>query len=173
MENFEMYFEAFNETLYMTLLSSLLVGFLGLVLGVLLFVFAKTGLRPKRRVYATLSVITSMGRSIPFLILIVLLIPITRIVVGTILGPSAAIPALVVGGVPFYARLVEIGLFEKGEDLKETGRALGLTDYKIVTKILIPESMPALVRGLTVTAIALAGLAIWPTCTAIRETARK
>ncbi len=151
------YIQAFNETLYMTFASTVFVGLFGLALGVMLFVYAKGGLRPNKRIYSVLSVLTSIGRSIPFLILIVLLIPVTRIIVGTILGPSAAVPALVVGGIPFYARLVELALFEKGHDLKETGRAFGLTDTRIIIKILIPESLPSLVRGLTVTAIALAG----------------
>ncbi|MFW6298259.1 MAG: methionine ABC transporter permease [Bacillota bacterium] len=145
------------ETLYMTFVATFFVAIAGLVLGVMLFVSAEEGLKPKRSVYTVLSVITSVGRSIPFLILIVLLIPITRILIGSILGPSAALPALIVGGTPFYARLVELALFEKGHDLKETGKAFGLTDVKIMTKVLIPESLPALVRGITVTGIALAG----------------
>ena len=157
MIGFDSYLQAFNETLYMTLMSATFVGIIGLGLGVMLFSSAQEGLKPNKTLYSTLSIITSVGRSIPFLILIVLLIPVTRIIVGSILGPSAAIPALVVGGVPFYARLVELALFEKGHDLKETGRAFGLSDIKIITKILIPESLPALIRGLTVTAIALAG----------------
>ncbi len=157
MIGFDSYLQAFNETLYMTLMSTAFVGIIGLGLGVMLFSSAQEGLKPNKTLYSALSIITSVGRSIPFLILIVLLIPVTRIIVGSILGPSAAIPALVVGGVPFYARLVELALFEKGHDLKETGRAFGLSDIKIITKILIPESLPALIRGLTVTAIALAG----------------
>ncbi len=157
MIDFSMYYQAFNETLFMTFVSTIFVGIVGLVLGSLLFTTSQGGLKPNKSVYSGLSIITSIGRSIPFLILIVLLIPLTRIIVGTILGPSAAIPALVIGGVPFYARLVELALFEKGHDLKETGRAFGLNDSKIMIKVLIPESLPALVRGLTVTSIALAG----------------
>ncbi|MFW5894369.1 MAG: methionine ABC transporter permease [Bacillota bacterium] len=154
---FNRYLDAMYETLYMTFVATFFVAIAGLVLGVMLFVSAEEGLKPKRSVYTVLSLITSVGRSIPFLILIVLLIPITRILIGSILGPSAALPALIVGGTPFYARLVELALFEKGHDLKETGKAFGLTDVKIMTKVLIPESLPALVRGITVTGIALAG----------------
>ena len=154
---FNHYLDAVYETLYMTFVATFFVAFAGLALGVSLFVSAEDGLKPNKQLYGILSVITSIGRSIPFLILIVLLIPVTRIIIGSILGPSAALPALIVGGTPFYARLVELALFEKGQDLKETGKAFGLTDVKIMTKVLIPESMPALVRGITVTAIALAG----------------
>jgi len=154
---FDNYLQAFNETLYMTLVSTFFVGVFGLILGSLLFTTAQGGLKPNKTIYSILSIITSIGRSIPFLILIVLLIPLTRIIIGSILGPSAAIPALVIGGTPFYARLVELALFEKGQDLKETSRAFGLNDYKIMVKVLIPESILALIRGLTVTSIALAG----------------
>ncbi len=152
-----LYLEAFNETLYMTLISTLLVAFFGLLLGILLYLTSASGLRPHKTLYAVLSVLTSVGRSIPFLILIVLLLPFTRFIVGTILGPSAAIPALVVGATPFYARLVELALLDKGKDLKETGLAFGTKAHTIVTRILLPESLPALLRGITVTAIAITG----------------
>ncbi len=144
------------ETFYMTFASTALVMIFGLIIGALLYLSASDGLNPNRTLYGILSVIVSIGRSIPFLILIVLLIPVTRIIVGTILGPTAAIPALVVGGTPFYARIVEMALHEKGMFLKETGVAIGLSNRQIITKILIPESLPALVRGITVTAITLA-----------------
>ncbi len=140
----------------MTVASTALVMIFGLIIGALLYLSASDGLSPNRTLYSILSVIVSIGRSIPFLILIVLLIPVTRIIVGTILGPTAAIPALVVGGTPFYARIVEMALHEKGMFLKETGVAIGLSNRQIITKILIPESLPALVRGITVTAITLA-----------------
>ncbi len=157
MIDYRTYLEAFNETLYMTALSTLIVLVLGLILGIALYVTSQEGLIPNRFVYSVLSVVTSIGRSIPFLILIVLLLPVTRMLVGTILGPSAAIPALVIGATPFYARLVELALFEKGKALKETGISFGATNLTIIMKILIPESKASLVRGITVTAIAITG----------------
>lgn len=157
MIDFETYLNAFNETLYMTALSTLFVFVFGLLLGIALYTTSKDGLFPNQIIYSILSVITSIGRSIPFLILIVLLIPITRLLVGTILGPSAAIPALVIGATPFYARLVELALFDKGKDLKETGLSFGASHTTIITKILIPESKASLIRGITVTAIAITG----------------
>jgi D-methionine transport system permease protein len=157
MIDFDTYLNAFNETLYMTIISTLFVFVFGLILGISLYVTSKDGLIPNHGIYAILSVITSIGRSIPFLILIVLLLPLTRIIIGTILGPSAAIPALVIGATPFYARLVELALFEKGKELKETGISFGATNLTIILKILIPESKASLIRGITVTAIAITG----------------
>lgn len=151
------YLKALYETVYMTLISSIFVFLLGLILGSLLYVTDRNGLWKNNKVYKILSVITSTLRSIPFLILIVLLIPFTRAIVGTILGPTAALPALIIGATPFYARLVEIALNETGKELKETGLSFGATKFQVLVRILIPESMPALIRGITVTTIAIAG----------------
>lgn len=154
---YTLYLEALMETAYMTLASTAIVFVLGLVLGSLLYMTHEKGLTPKRRLYAVVSSVTTTMRSIPFLILLVLLIPFTRILLQTILGPSAALPALVVGATPFYARIVELALLEKGKYLKETGFAFGAKVRQIMTKILITESWPALIRGLTVTAVTIAG----------------
>lgn len=141
----------------MTLMSTLFVFVFGLLWGALLYSTDKDGLWENRHIYKFLSIVTSALRSIPFLILIVLLIPFTRVIVGTILGPTAALPALVIGATPFYARLVEIALHETGADLKETGLSFGATKAQVLWRILIPESLPALIRGITVTAIAITG----------------
>lgn len=151
------YLEALYDTVYMTIISSIFVFIFGLILGALLYSTDKNGLWENKIVNNVLSITTSGLRSIPFLILIVLLIPFTRIIIGTILGPTAALPALIIGATPFYARLVEIALNETGEDLKETGLSFGATKFQVLAKILIPESLPALLRGITVTAIAITG----------------
>ncbi len=151
------YLEALWETAYMTIVSTAFVFILGLAWGSLLYTTDRDGLWENRHVYKILSVITSALRSIPFLILIVLLIPFTRVLIGTILGPTAALPALIIGATPFYARLVEIALHETGSDLKETGLSFGATKTQVLFRILIPESLPALIRGITVTAIAITG----------------
>ncbi len=155
--DFEMFNEALFETIYMTLLSTLFVFVLGLILGISLFTTDTTGLSPNKTVYRVLSITTSLLRSIPFLILIVLLIPFTKVIIGTILGPSAALPALIIGATPFYARLVELSLNEKGEHLIETGKTFGASNLQIITKILINESLPGIIRGITVTAILITG----------------
>jgi D-methionine transport system permease protein len=153
----QVYLDALFETAYMTLVSTIFVFFLGLIWGSLLYTIDKSGLWEQKTIYKIISVITSALRSIPFLILIVLLIPVTRTIVGTILGPTAALPALILGATPFYARLVEIALHETGTDLKETGLSFGATKMQVLIRILIPESLPALIRGITVTAIAITG----------------
>lgn len=155
--DFDEFIEAFIDTLYMSLISTIFVFILGLLLGILLFNTNKKGLTPNNKIYQVLSLCISLLRSVPFLILIVLLIPVTRVLIGTILGPSAALPALIIGATPFFARLVELALNEKGNDLIETGKAFGASNVQIITKIIIPESIIAIVRGITTTAIMITG----------------
>lgn len=94
-------------------------------------------------------------RSIPFIILIILLIPLTKILVGTMLGAKAALPALILGSAPFYARMVEIALREVDKGVVEAAQAMGASNGTIIWKVLLPEAKPALISGITVTAIAL------------------
>ncbi len=143
------------ETLYMTLISGAAVFVLGLFLGTLLFLTAPGQILASRVVYSILSFITNVFRSIPFIILIVLLIPFTKLVVGSILGANAALPALIIGAAPFYARLVEIGFREVNKGVIEATQAMGGGIRTIIFKVLIRESSPALASGLTVTIIAL------------------
>lgn len=151
------YFDALYETIYMTGISTVFVFIFGLFFGSLLYSTDKNGLWNQKHIYKLLSFLTSTLRSIPFLILIVLLIPFTRIIVGTILGPSAALPALIIGATPFYARIVENSLNEKGKALTELGLSFGASKLQVLYKILIPEALPSLIRGITITAIAITG----------------
>lgn len=155
--DFSEFLDAFIDTLYMSLLSTFFVFILGLSLGVLLFYIGEKGLSRNKILYQIVSVIVNLLRSIPFLILIVLLIPFTRILIGTILGPSAALPALIIGATPFYARLIELALNEKGSTLIETGKAFGASNFQIITRIILPESIVAIIRGITTTAIMIVG----------------
>ena len=143
------------ETLYMTALSGVATFVLGIVLGLALFLTARGGLFHNRTVYNIISIVVNVFRSIPFIILIVLLIPFTKTVVGTILGANAALPALIVGAAPFYARLVEIALREVDKGVIEATRSMGARLSTLVFRVLLPESSPALVSGITVTLIAL------------------
>ena len=143
------------ETLYMTALSGVATFVLGIVLGLALFFTARGGLFHNRTVYSVISIVVNVFRSIPFIILIVLLIPFTKTVVGTILGANAALPALIVGAAPFYARLVEIALREVDKGVIEATRSMGARLSTLVFRVLLPESSPALVSGITVTLIAL------------------
>jgi D-methionine transport system permease protein len=151
------FFDAFLETLYMSFISTLFVFAFGLILGIILFFVSPQGLRPNHLVYTIVSIFANLIRSIPFLILIVLLIPFTRLLMGTILGASAALPALIIGATPFFARIVEINLKDKGYSLIETGRAFGGSDVAIITKIILPESLIAIVQGITTTSIMITG----------------
>jgi len=143
------------ETLYMTGIAGLATLVLGIVLGVLLFLTSRGQLLQNRLVYSLISVLVNVFRSIPFIILIVLLNPFTKTLIGTILGADAALPALIVGAAPFYARLVEIGLREVDKGVIEAARSMGAKTSTIIFRVLLPESSPALVSGITVTLIAL------------------
>ena len=146
---------ATQETLYMTALSGAATFILGIALGLALFPPARGGLFPNRAVYSAISLVVNIFRSIPFIILIVLLIPFTKAMVGTILGANAALPALIVGAAPFYARLVEIALREVDKGVIEATRSMGARLSTLIFRVLLPESSPALVSGITVTLIAL------------------
>ena len=146
---------ATQETLYMTALSGAATFILGIALGLALFLTARGGLFPNRAVCNAISLVVNIFRSIPFIILIVLLIPFTKAMVGTILGANAALPALIVGAAPFYARLVEIALREVDKGVIEATRSMGARLSTLIFRVLLPESSPALVSGITVTLIAL------------------
>ncbi len=143
------------ETLYMTALAGVATFVLGIVLGLVLFLTARGGLFQNRTLYSVISILVNVFRSIPFIILIVLLIPFTKTLIGTILGANAALPALIVGAAPFYARLVEIGLREVDKGVIEASRSMGARLSTLIFRVLLPESSPALVSGITVTLIAL------------------
>ncbi|HDR4421187.1 TPA: ABC transporter permease [Bacillus cereus] len=149
--------EATGETLYMTAIAALSTFVLGLILGLLLFMTAKDNLWENKTVNTAIGAFVNIFRSIPFIILIILLIPFTKILLGTILGASAALPALIIGAAPFYARMVEIALREIDKGVIEASKAMGAKTSTIILKVLIPESLPALVSGITVTTIALVG----------------
>ncbi len=145
------------ETLYMTAVSVLATFVLGLILGLLLFLTAKGSLWQNSLINSIIAAVVNVFRSIPFIILIILLIPFTKLLVGSIFGSNAALPALIVGAAPFYARMVEIALREIDKGVIEASRAMGASTWTIISKVLLPESMPALISGITVTAIALVG----------------
>jgi len=149
--------EETKSTLYMTGISVLATFILGTILGLILFLTAKGNMWESKPINAVISTIVNIFRSIPFIILIVLLIPFTTFLVGTMIGENAAMPALIIGAAPFYARMVEIGLREIDKGVIEAAKSMGATTGTIIWKVLLPESMPALISGITVTAIALVG----------------
>lgn len=145
------------ETIWMTVVSVAIVAILGLLLGLLLYETTDSNNNLVKALNWIVALFVNVFRSIPFIILIVLLLPVTQAVVGAITGAKAAIPSLVISAAPFYARLVELAFHEVDGGVIEAAEAMGATKWQIVYKVLIPESLPALVSGLTVTAISLIG----------------
>lgn len=135
------------ETLYMTILSSILAYILGLPLGILLVVTDKDGIAPLVVLNRILGAIVNILRSIPFVILLVALMPFTRLVVGTTLGPNALVVPLVIGSAPYIARIVESSLKEVDHGIIEAAQSMGASPMQIVFKVLIPEAMPSLIMG--------------------------
>ncbi|ATQ44557.1 methionine ABC transporter permease [Caulobacter mirabilis] len=147
--------QATLDTLAMLGGSLLLTVLLGLPLGVILFLTAPGKLLENRPVNAVLSLAVNILRSVPFIILLIVMIPVTVALVGTSLGVVGAIPPLVVGAAPFFARLVETALREVDRGVIEASQAMGATPRQIVTGALLPEALPGIIAGITVTAIAL------------------
>jgi D-methionine transport system permease protein len=143
------------DTLAMLSGSLLLSILFGLPLGVLLYLTGERGLLANRFANVVLGGLVNVLRSVPFIILLIVMIPLTMALVGTSLGVAGAIPPLVVGAAPFYARLVESALREVDRTTIEATQAMGATTRQIVTGALIPEALPGLIAGATVTAVAL------------------
>lgn len=143
------------DTLLMLGGSLVLTVILGVPLGVLLYLSGKGQLAANPVLNAVLSLIVNVLRSVPFIILLIVMLPVTVLLVGTSLGVAGAIPPLVVGAAPFYARLVETALREVDKGVVEATQAMGGSTFQIVTRALLPEAMPGIIAGATVTAIAL------------------
>jgi D-methionine transport system permease protein len=143
------------ETLAMTGFSLLFTVLIGLPLGILLFVTSKRQLLEQRGIYVVLSFIVNVLRSVPFLILLIVMIPVTVLLVGTSLGVAGAIPPLVIGTAPFFARLVENVLRDIDRGVIEACQAMGAKTHQIIFGALLPEALPGLLAAATVTAIAL------------------
>nr|WP_308184603.1 methionine ABC transporter permease [Limosilactobacillus fastidiosus] len=145
------------ETIWMTVVSMIVVAILGIILGLILFETQHSNSIVAKIINWIVAALVNIFRSIPFIILIVLLLPATQTLVGTIMGPRAALPSLIISAAPFYARLVQIAFDDLDHGVIEAAKAMGATRWQIVTKVLIPESSPALVSGITVTTISLIG----------------
>ncbi|MCW1877387.1 ABC transporter permease [Erwinia sp. INIA-01] len=149
--------QATLETLYMVGFSGLFTLVIGLPLGVLLFISRRDSILPLPRVNAVVGAIVNVGRSLPFLVLLIALIPTTRFIVGTTLGSSAAIVPITIGAVPFFARIVESALDEVAKGRIEAMLSMGGNDWHVVSKVLLPEALPALLAGVTLTVVMLIG----------------
>jgi D-methionine transport system permease protein len=135
------------ETLYMTFLSSLIAYVIGLPLGILLVVTDKDGIAPFVLLNKILGVIVNLARSVPFIILLIAVMPLTRAIIGTTLGSSAVVVPLIIASAPYIARLVESSLKEVDKGVIEAAQSMGATPMQIVYKVLVPEAKPSLVIG--------------------------
>lgn len=152
-----MLWQATLETLTMVGAATVLAALLGLPLGILLAVTGPDQILEQREVYRFLGAVVNLGRSIPFIILMVAIIPFTRMIIGTSIGTTAAIVPLTVAAIPFVARLVDGALQEVDPGVVEAAQSMGASPPEIIYKVLIPEALPALIRAVTLTAVNLVG----------------
>jgi D-methionine transport system permease protein len=156
-EILQLLLNATGETLYMVLLAGLFTLLIGLPLGVLLFISRRDGLHPLPRLNGALSALVNLGRSLPFVVMLIALIPLTRLVVGTTLGSTAAVVPITIGAFPFFARIVENALDEVDKGRIEAILAMGGDIWHVIGKVLLPEALPALLAGITLTLVMLIG----------------
>ena len=145
-----MLLEGIRDTLYMTLASTLFGYIIGLPMVIVLTVTDKDGIRPNAAVYKVLDVISNLLRSIPFIILLIVLIPFTRFVVGRSYGSTATIVPLTIAAAPYIARMVESSLKEVDAGVIEAARSMGASDFQIVTKVMLVEARTSLIVGATI-----------------------
>ena len=153
----EMLLEGTYETLLMTFASTIFAYIIGLPLGVTMVITDARGISPHKTLNGILGAIVNIGRSIPFVILIVAVIPLTRFIVGKAIGPVAAIVPLTIAAAPFVARMVETALQEVDPGVVEAAKTMGATNWQIAKKVLLPEAVPSLIRGFSITTITLIG----------------
>lgn len=156
--------ELFNElllatwqTIYMVLLSSLVATLIGLPLGIILLTTKKGHILSNPKINTILGAIVNATRSIPFIILLIAIIPLTRLIAGTSIGTTAAIVPLSLAAIPYMARIVESAMLEVNSGLIEAGIAMGASPFEIIYKVLVPESLPGIINGLTIVVISLVG----------------
>ncbi len=153
----EMIVRSLFETLYMTLLSTALAYALGLPLGVLLVISEKNGILPLPKLNMMLNLVVNVVRSIPFLILLIAVIPFTRFVIGTTIGSTATVIPLIIGAAPFIARLVESSIKEVDKGVIEAAISMGCSPLQIIWKVMIPEAVPSLIVGAAIATTTILG----------------
>tara|TARA_R110001583_G_scaffold17482_3_gene70670 strand:+ start:1811 stop:2497 length:687 start_codon:yes stop_codon:yes gene_type:complete len=153
----ELLIDSLGQTLVMVFSSGLIGFIVGIPLGVLLHLSKKNGLLENTALNKSLGMIVNIGRSIPFIILLVALIPVTRFIVGTSIGTAAAVVPLTIGAIPFIARLVEGALLEVPSGLVEAAQAMGAKPIQIINKVLLPEALPGIINAATITLVTLVG----------------
>ncbi|MDO4701845.1 MAG: methionine ABC transporter permease [Erysipelotrichaceae bacterium] len=147
--------KALQETLFMTFASLLFTVIFGIMIGILLYITQSKGLYQCKVINRIVDLIVNILRSIPFIILMILVVPLAKMLTGSLLGAKAAIPSLVIAASPFYARMCIIAFNEVNKGTIEACKAMGASNFEIIYKVLIPESLPALISGVSLTAISL------------------
>lgn len=155
--DFKMIFQGILETFMMLGFSSLIAYMIGIPLGIILIVTAKDGIKPQRFINFTLGLIINLLRSIPFIILLIMVLPLTRAIVKTSIGPVAIIPPLVISAAPFLARMVESSLKEVDKGLIEAAKSMGASNFQIIYKVLLPEAKPSLLVGAAISMTTILG----------------
>lgn len=145
------------ETIYMIIVPTILATIIGFILAIILVVTKEDGLKPNKNINSLLGFIVNTLRSFPFIILIIALIPLTRFIVGTSIGETAAIVPITIGSAPFIARVIEGSLNEVDKGLIEAAKSFGATKKQIVFKVMIKEAMPSIVSGITLSVISILG----------------
>ncbi|PCS04565.1 ABC transporter permease [Lactococcus chungangensis CAU 28 = DSM 22330] len=146
------------ETLQMTFITGVIAGILGLILGVILLMTDEGGLTPQRLIYTILDKIVNIGRSIPFIILLAVIMPVTRLIVGTSVGTAAVTVPLVLGTIPFFARQIQNALLEVDPGVVEAARAMGVGNFGIIYRVYLKEGLVSIIRASSFTVINLIGL---------------
>ena len=148
---------ALGETLFMTFVSLIFAVIIGLILGIAIYLTQEDSLYPNKPVNKVLNLIVNILRAIPYIILLMIIVPLTTALVGSMIGAKAALPSLILSSAPFYGRMVMIALNEVDSGTIEASKAMGASNFQIITKVLIPEAKPALISSVTVMAISLVG----------------
>lgn len=146
-----------NETLYMVFFSSLFSVLLGIIIGVILYVTEKDGILENTIINKVLGIIINIGRSIPFVILMIAVFPLSKFIVGTVLGSKAAVVPLTVAAIPFVARMIEACLKEIDKGVVEASISMGASEWQIIYKVLLPESISSIISTITTTIISIIG----------------
>jgi D-methionine transport system permease protein len=154
---FELLGNGLLQTLYMTIVATVFSYLFGLPLGIILNITSKNGITPNKWIYGALNLIVNIFRSIPFLILLVFVMPFTKILIGTRIGTTASIVPLVIAAIPFIARMIESSLSETSKGVIEASEAMGTSKFKIIYKVLLPEAKPSLLVGFSISIVTILG----------------
>lgn len=158
MELYNILAPALGETLYMVFVSTLIALIIGLIPAIIMVITDDTGLSPNKRVYKILDVIVNILRSFPFIILMIVISPFTKLIVGKTIGTTASIVPLTIGAAPFVTRIVEGALKEVDNGVIEAAKSFGANTRQILFKVMLPEALPSIVSGITLTIISVVGL---------------